>query len=366
MQKTIRIYEPDLSGNEQKYVTDCIASSWISGKGKYIEEFEDNFSSYIGANYSVAVCNGTVALHVALLALGIGPGDEVIVPTLTYIASVNAIAYTGAKPVFVDSVLGTWQIDPEDIKRKISSKTKAILVVHLYGLPCELSSIDKICKKNHLYLVEDCAEAIGSYYHSQHVGTYGDVSTFSFYGNKTITTGEGGMVVTNNETIEKSIRHLKGQGLAQNREYWHDIVGYNYRMTNVAAAIGVAQLERIHHFLDRKTNIYRTYKKKLSSLPITFQQETTESTNSFWMISILLKHPALREPLRKYLSENGIETRPLFYPVHSMPMYSTHDAFFPVAKDISHRGINLPSYPGLTDMDVKYISNLISKFYNRL
>ncbi len=209
----IPVYKPSLAGNEKKYVNACLDSTWISSKGRFIAEFEQKFASYIQGSYATTVSNGTVALHLALLTLGIGPGDEVIVPTLTYIASVNAIAYVGATPVFVDSLEQTWQVDPEDIKRKITSKTRAILIVHLYGQPCEMDAIVKIAKDHNLFLIEDCAEAFGSKYKGRHVGTFGHIATFSFFGNKTLTTGEGGMVVTEDPLLFDRAVCLKGQGL---------------------------------------------------------------------------------------------------------------------------------------------------------
>jgi perosamine synthetase len=239
------VYQPSLSGNEKKYVIECIDSTWISSKGKFINEFEKKFADYLGVEYAASVSNGTVALHVALLALGIGPGDEVIVPTFTYIASVNSITYTGATPVFVDSDASTWQMDIADTRKKITPKTKAILAVHLYGHPCEIEELRKIADENKIFLIEDTAEALGSEYEGRKVGTFGDISTFSFFGNKTITTGEGGMVVTNDKELYEKCVHIKGQGLAKDAEYWHDIIGYNYRMTNICAAIGLAQLERV-------------------------------------------------------------------------------------------------------------------------
>jgi perosamine synthetase len=228
------VYQPSLTGNEKKYVNECLDSSWISSKGKFIAEFEEKFGQYIGIKHSLSVCNGTVALHLALEGLGIGPGDEVIVPTLTYIASVNAIKYTGATPIFVDSLPDTWQLDPESVKQKITRKTKAIMVVHLYGHPCPMRELTQIAQANNCHIIEDCAEALASYYENKHVGTFGAVSTFSFFGNKTITTGEGGMVVCHDNELYKKILRLRGQGLATDKEYWHDIIGYNYRMTNIA------------------------------------------------------------------------------------------------------------------------------------
>lgn len=356
------VYIPLLNGNEKKYVNECLDSSWISAKGKFVEKFETEFAEYLDVKYATGVCNGTVALHLALLALGIGEGDEVIVPTLTYIASVNAITYTGAKPVFVDSLESTWQMNPEDVKRKISSKTKAVLAVHLYGHPCEMDALINICKESDLFLIEDAAEAVGSKYKGKRVGSFGDVATFSFYGNKTITTGEGGMVVTNDETLFERVKHFKGQGLAKYRQYWHDIVGYNYRMTNICAAIGLAQIERIEEILAKKQKIAQWYKKGLKDSNYTFHEAVGDVYHSYWMCSILVQNPKDREPLRKHLEKNGIETRPLFYPVHTMPMYSQRYERHKIAEDLGWRGISLPSYPGLTETDVINIVKELLKF----
>jgi hypothetical protein len=221
----IPVYQPDLSGNEKKYVLECLDSTWISSKGRFIGDFEGGFASYVDAPHAVSVCNGTVALHLALVALGIGPGDEVIVPSLTYIASVNAIHYVGATPVFAESLADTWQVDPEDVERRIGPRTRAVMAVHLYGGSCEMDRLVALCEQYGLKLVEDCAEAIGTRIGDRHVGTFGDVATFSFFGNKTITTGEGGMVTCKDPVLDASLRHLRGQGLAANREYWHDRTG---------------------------------------------------------------------------------------------------------------------------------------------
>lgn len=363
MQFEIPIYRPSLTGNEKKYVNDCLESTWISSKGKYLSLFENSFAEFIGVKHAAAVSNGTVALHVALLALGVGSGDEVIVPTLTYISSVNAIKYTGATPVFVDSLSDTWQMDPEDVNNKISEKTKAIMVVHLYGHPCDMDSLSSIAKKNTLFLIEDCAEAIGSKYKGETVGTFGDIAAFSFFGNKTITTGEGGMVVTNDETLHDRVVHFKGQGLAKHREYWHDVVGYNYRMTNICAAIGLAQLEQVNNFLQRKLEIAAKYKKAFKKSGIEFHQSHPDVTHSYWMCSILVADAQQREPLRNNLKSKGIETRPLFYPVHTMPMYSDKFQRHIVAEDIAWRGINLPSFPQLKDRQLDSIINTLNRFF---
>lgn len=360
----IPIYRPDISGNEKRYVNECIDTSWISSHGRFVAEFEERFANYIGVKHATSVSNGTVALHLALLAMGIGPGDEVIVPTLTYIASVNSITYTGATPIFVDSTRDTWQIDPNEVRDNVTARTRAIMPVHLYGQSCDMDAIMDIAHEHQLFVVEDCAEAFGTKYKGQHVGTFGDISTFSFFGNKTITTGEGGMVVTNDKTLNERSRHLKGQGLATHREYWHDVVGYNYRMTNIQCAIGLAQLERADDFLSRKREIAFRYAQKLKGLPIEMHHEAIDTVHSYWMVSILVDQAEHREPLREHLRRTGIETRPLFYPAHTMPMHSRNFRRHPVAEDLSWRGINLPSWPGLSNAQVDHIAAVVRSYFN--
>lgn len=351
----IPIYQPSISSREKELVNECLDSSWISSKGRFIKQFEDEFAAYTGAQHAVGVCNGTVAVHLALLALGIGPGDEVIVPTFTYIASVNPIQVTGATPVFVDSERSTWQVDPESVRQRITPKTKAIMVVHLYGLPVNMPAIMSLAKEHGIAVIEDCAEAIGSRINGQHVGTFGDISTFSFFGNKTITTGEGGMVVTNNPELADLASRYKGQGLARNRVYWHDLVGYNYRLTNICAAIGCAQLERIDDLVVRKKQLAQRYDELLEGSGLeTHRSPDPAFEHSYWMYSALLKD-GTRDDMIERLSADGIETRPLFYTIHSMPMYLKEGEHYPVADEISRRGINLPSWPELSTEDQDFV-----------
>ncbi|MCM3701053.1 DegT/DnrJ/EryC1/StrS aminotransferase family protein [Paenibacillus macerans] len=360
----IPVYEPALDGNEKKYVMDCLESNWISSKGQYVHRFEDHFSSYVGTQYAVSTSNGTTALHLAMLALGIGKGDEIIVPTLTYISSVNCIRYVGATPVFVDSDPENWQLDLEQVKKKINIRTKAVIAVHLYGNACDLEELRNICNKHNIFLVEDCAEAIGTYSNNKHVGTFGDISTFSFFGNKTITTGEGGMVCTNNLTLKERIELFKGQGVSKNIEYWHEVVGYNYRMTNICAAIGLAQLERVESILMKKREIADQYKQELKELPMDFADDKNVM-NSHWMVSVVLENEDYRDLLRSHLYQFGIETRPFFHPIHLMDMYknegSSHN--YPNALKLSKSGINLPSSPLLSQEKITYICNVIKDFY---
>jgi perosamine synthetase len=359
----IPVYQPSITQVEKQYVNECLDTSWISSRGKFVSIFEKSFAEKTSIDYATSVCNGTVALHLALLSLGIGPGDEVIVPTFTYIASVNSIVYCGATPIFVDSLEETWQVDPQDIVKKITSKTKAIMVVHLYGQSCEMDLISEIAKDNNLFLIEDCAEAFGTYYKGKHVGSFGDISTYSFFGNKTITTGEGGMITTNNETLYGRAVHLKGQGLAEHRQYWHDVVGYNYRMTNISCAIGQAQLERSDELLSKKRNIANYYHKAFNGTHVKTHKEQPNTIHSYWMNSVIFDcNQEQRDQFRNYLSEKGIDTRPLFYPIHTMPMYSLRYQSHKVSENISRRGFNIPSYPDLTEEQLEYICNTILSY----
>ena len=360
MNNNIPVYEPYLIGNEKKYVNQCLDSNWISSKGEFINKFETKFASYIKVEHATTVSNGTVALHLALMALSIKKDDEVILPTLSYIASANAVKYVGAKPIFVDSEKDSWNIDPKKIEARITSKTKAIMAVHLYGAICNMEELKKICVRNNLYLIEDVAEGFGTKYNNKYAGTFGDVSTFSFYGNKTITTGEGGMVVSNNKKVIEKVKYLKNQAVSNTKEYWHDDVGYNYRMTNICAAIGLAQLENADLIIKKKIQISSWYKQFLKDSNINFQKESTNSLHSFWMISIIVDNKKLRDEIRLKLKNNNIETRPLFPPMHSLPMY-LDDNSHQIAESLSERGINLPSYPGLNINQVSRICKIINK-----
>lgn len=363
----IPVYRPSLNGNEKKYLNECIDSTWISSKGQFLPQFENRFKEFTGSEFAISVCNGTVALHLALLGLGIQAGDEVIVPTLTYVASVNAIAYMGAVPVFVDSLQSSWQMDPDDVLKKISPNTKAILAVHLYGHPCNIEVLKKIADDAGIFLIEDCAEAFGAYYKNTHVGNFGIVSTFSFFGNKTITTGEGGMVILKDPNLYKKLSILKNQGSDPLRSYWHTMIGYNYRMTNIAAAIGLAQLEQASEILFKKRVLAKKYQDLLQGLPVRIHSEDPNYIHSYWMISIVLDDAKDRDSLRDYLSSCGIETRSFFHPAHCLPMYEKIPSgpSCKTAVDISCRGINLPSFPDLTELEVKFICAQITKYYQK-
>jgi perosamine synthetase len=344
----IPVYRPDLSGNERLYVLDCIDSTWISSIGAYIPKFEAALAEATGARHAIAVCNGTVALHLALHCLGIGPGDEVIVPSFTYIASVNTIAQTGATPVFADSRMADWMLDPMELERRVTPRTKAILAVHLYGAACDMIAIKAFAQSHRLALVEDTAEALGCTIHGQHAGTFGDVGTFSFFGNKTVTTGEGGAVIAMDEGLAARLRMVKGQGQSLTKRYWHEVLGFNYRMTNIAAAIGVAQFERLPAILARKRALAKRYRALLGGLPVTFQKPMDGVEGSDWLVSLLLPRGSDRDGVMAAMAEAGVETRPVFYCAHQMPMYQRGQRLA-VAEDIAARGISLPSFPAMTD-----------------
>tara|TARA_Y100000004_G_scaffold48606_1_gene53537 strand:+ start:2045 stop:3139 length:1095 start_codon:yes stop_codon:yes gene_type:complete len=361
----ISVYKPTISDKAKEYVNDCLNSSWISSKGKYTKIFEDMFALKTGIRYTASCCNGTCALHLALMALGVGEGDQVIVPSFTYIASANAIKYTGADPVFVDCLEDTWQIDPKDVLRKITPKTKAIMPVHLYGHPANMDAICQIALDNNLFVVEDCAEAFGSKYKDRHVGSFGDVSAYSFFGNKTITTGEGGMVVTNNPALHDKILKLKSQGLVSGRQYWHDVIGYNYRMTNIQAAIGCAQLESSDKILEQKRALAHYYMDHFQNTEISWQKESDDVLHSYWMFNVIMDIDInQRNTMMDKLNEKGIETRPLFYPIHTMPIYYKKNEIHPVCEKINSTGFSIPSYPELNTNQLDYIADSIKEALN--
>ncbi len=366
MNKFIPIAVPLLNGNEKQYVNECLDSTWISSKGKFIDLFENEFASFCDTKYGLSCSNGTVALHLPLIAYNLQAEDEVIVPTLTYIATANAVKYCGATPVFVDCEEDTWNMDPLKIEEKITEKTKGIIVVHLYGNPVDMDPIMEIAKKYNLFVIEDAAEAHGAIYKGRKVGSIGHVGVFSLFGNKIITTGEGGMVVTNDKQLADKMRLLKGQGMDPERRYWFSVIGYNYRMTNIQAAIGLAQIENIDNHIQNRKRVSEWYKKfiKEMDLNINIQTDCKDSTNVFWMFSVLLKENSrvTRDELMGKLLEDGIETRPVFYPLHQMPPYFEDTMAYKNSDKIAQSGLNLPSHGLLTEEDVEYICSCIKKY----
>ncbi len=367
--RSIPVSAPALVGNEEAYVLDCLRTTWISSNGEYIRRFEGAFGEFCGVRHALSCTNGTVALHLALLALGVGPGDEVLVPTLTYIATANAVTYCGARPVFVDVEPETWNLDPSLLEAQITARTKGIIVVHLYGHPVDMDPVVAIARKHNLFVVEDAAEAHGAQYRARPVGSLADVATFSFYGNKILTTGEGGMVVTDDDHLATRIRHLKGQGMDPDRRYWFTAVGYNYRMTNIAAAIGLAQLEKAQWHIRRRREVASWYREDLARIPgIVWQAEKPWARHAYWMVALRLSEDnPPRDDVIERLRHEGVETRPVFYPIHTLPPYreKADGLAFPVAEGIARHGINVPTWAGLTRDDVRYVSSKLQALLKR-
>jgi perosamine synthetase len=355
----IPVLEPDLSGNELMYVTECISSNWISSQGSYVTRFESLFSKMHNDRVAVAVSNGTTALHLALEALGVGPGDEVIVPDVTFAASINAILYCRAVPVICEIDEKSWCIDVDEAEKLISSKTKAIMPVHLYGQVCDFARLTALCRNYNLLMIEDCAEALGSTWNNAPVGVFGDAATFSFFGNKTISTGEGGMVLYRHEDVAARARVLRDHGMTPGNRYWHEVVGYNYRLTNIQSAIGVAQLERFDQILARKISIFERYNsalkdvKGISQLPFV----RPNGTHSNWLYTVLLDRTINRDSVIRKLKELGVETRPVFYQLSSLPPYRKFSASKSLMAShlVSSQGLSLPTSSTLTLDELQYV-----------
>jgi perosamine synthetase len=353
----IPVAAPLLDGRETEYVLECMSTSWISSVGRFIGEFEDSFAKFCEVEHAVATNNGTTALHLALVALGLQPGEEVIVPTLTYVASANAVRYCDAIPVFVDNDIRSFNLDPDEVAAKITGRTRGIMAVHLYGHPADLDPILELAEKHGLFVLEDAAEAVGARYKNRIIGGHGTCAAFSFFGNKIITTGEGGMITTNDEKLAVRLRLLRGQGMDPQQRYWFPVIGFNYRMTNIEAAIGLAQLERIDLHLKKRKTIAEAYDQRLASLSDRIILPTADYgvDHAYWMYTIVLRANVLksRDQVMRDLDDAGIETRPVFYPMHVLPPY--RDAArgpFPRADFCSSRGISLPTHGRLTEEDV--------------
>lgn len=353
---------PDLSGQELKYVSEAVETGWISSMGPRVKEFEDLFASYHGVKEAVAVSSGTAALHICCVSLGIGPGDEVILPTFTMVASAFAVMYTGATPVFVDCEMDTWNMDIEDLKKKITAKTKAIMPVHIYGLPCNMPAIMTLAEERGIAVMEDAAEAHGAKVHGQLAGTFGKVNAFSFYANKIITTGEGGMVLTNDQDLADHLRTIKDLSHDPAERFSHLELSFNYRMTNLQAALGVAQMERIDEFLVKKRHMAKTYQEGFSKIEgITLPVEPEGYENVYWMYGILIDESfgLSRDEVMKKLGEKGIGTRSFFKPMHLQPAIHNKGVplpdSLPVSEEIGRRGLYVPSGLALKDEDMKRV-----------
>ncbi len=359
----IFVAEPTIGKKELKYIMQAVKSGWVSSKGEFISKFEEGLAKFHGVKYATTTSNGTAALHLALIAIGVKSGDEIILPTLTFAACASMIVHTGAIPIFVDISEDDWNIDPEKIEKAITHKTKAILAVHLYGHPCKMEIIKDIAKRHKLFVIEDCAEAYGAKENGKLIGSFGDVSCFSFFGNKIITTGEGGACLTDNAEIFKTIDLYKNHGADKRNRYFHPVAGYNYRLTNLQAALGLAQLEQLPKFLkirERHENLYR--KLFSNNWAIEFSPKRMQSKPVFWMHSFLIKSKKIsRDGLIEKLFRDGIETRPFFIPLHMLPPFKKFVSrkSFPVAERIAKQGIQLPSSVNLTDGEILKIAEKI-------
>jgi perosamine synthetase len=351
----IPVSAPDLTGNEERYVADAIRSSWISSTGVYIDRFEREFAEACGTGSAIAVANGTIALHLALLALGVQPEDEVLVPALTYVATANAVRYVGGEPVFVDVDPATWCLDPARLEHAITPRTKGIIAVHLYGHPADMDAINRVAGVHGLWVVEDAAEAHFATYKGTPVGGLADIATFSFYGNKLITSGEGGAVTLSDPQIELRARTLRGQGMDPARRYYFPVIGYNFRLTNVACAILCAQMERRDEIIARRRDIFDAYRTGLAGVPgIGFQPVAEWAVPAPWLFCITVDpsgYGQTRDELADQLGAAGIDTRPFFVPVNGLPPYrdgalARGDAV-PVAEALGDSGLNLPTFGGL-------------------
>lgn len=360
----IPLYEPYLNSKAKENVIECLETNWISSKGRFISEFEHSFSSYFGFGYSCAVSNGTVALHCALLAAGIGLGDKVAVPTFCYVAPVNAVKYVGAEPVFLDCEADTWNVNPDNITDDILRTVQAIIIVHNYGNPIDVKHLRDRCDKHGVVIIEDCAEALANKINGEFVGRFGHISTFSFFGNKTITTGEGGMVCTEDPNFHAKVNLLKSQGVSSHRNYWHDIIGYNYRMTNICASIGLAQLDQLDSIISQKTRIKERYRENLKHLPLTVPKPSHSSVEDIaWLNCFMFESSSKCDRVATALKLAEVETRPLFVPIHNFPMYRS-DKKFPIAQSLFERGICLPSAPTLTDQQIDMITEIVTDILN--
>ncbi len=363
--KSYPVSSPDIGELELKYVSEAVKSGWVSSIGEFVERFEKGFSEYCGADYGVAMTNGTDALFIALKALGVGPGDEVIIPALTFVAVPAVVLHVGAEPVLVDVHPEYWCLDPVAVERAITPKTKAIVVVHVYGHPADMDLIMEMARKRGIKVVEDCAEAHGAKYKGKTVGSIGDVGCFSFYGNKIVTTGEGGMTVTNDADLAAKMRFLKDHAMDPNRRYYHPEAGFNCRMTNIQAAMGCAQLERIEALQNKRAKILNWYREALSGVDwISLNPRMSWAEPVNWLVCALLSDElaARRDEILAELRSNGVDTRPFFVPVQEMPPYSrcrvvgTEGDSTPVTKRLSQTGFNLPSSPRLIEKEIGYIA----------
>ncbi|MEI8006497.1 MAG: DegT/DnrJ/EryC1/StrS family aminotransferase [Bacteroidota bacterium] len=369
-EEKIPIAKPSFLGNEKKYVLDALESGWISSIGPYIDRFEKDFAAYHGVKHAIATHNGTIALHLALSAAGIQTGDEVIVPDLTFIATANVVRYCNALPVLTDVNINDWNISPEFISAAIRPSTKAVIPVHLYGNPAKMTEIMQLAGEHNLFIIEDCAEATGALAGNRKVGTFGHISCFSFFGNKILTTGEGGMCITSDDALAEKMRILRDHGMNRKKKYWYDQLGFNYRMTNMQAAVGLAQLEQLDTLLASRDAIRSHYKQRLSSCEGIVFQETNGNRHVNWLVTVRLKglDQEKRDAVIQELSRENIDSRPVFYPIHFMQFYEDPKYIYGDCRNsvnIAGEGISLPTYVGLEEEKIDYIAACLIRAYEK-
>jgi perosamine synthetase len=358
--KSISIASPVFAGREKEYVLKCMDSTRISSSGEFIDAFEAKFASFCGVRHALTCNNGTSALHLALAAMDVRPGDEVIVPALTYVAAANAVVYCGGTPIFADVEAATGNIDPNDLGRLLTPRTKGIVVVHLYGHPADMQPIMEFARRHNLFVIEDAAEAHGALYKGAKVGSIADAATFSFYGNKLISCGEGGAVVTDDDQFAAVVRQLRGQGVDPDRRYWHSVIGYNYRMPNLIAAVALAQLEQIEWHQMRRQEVAASYTRLLADTGELLILPHVEpwAHHAYWMYTIRLRGPlaSRRDELISLLSADGVETRPAFYSLHQLPPYKSDGSHLLRSEQWTASGISLPTHAALSEDDLQYVS----------
>ncbi len=357
---------PDLSGRERRYLLEALGAGAISSIGPHVGAFEEAFARAVGTKGAVAVSHGTAAVHLALAALEIGPGDEVIVPSLTFVSAANAVRYTGARVVLVDADPASWQLDPARVERAITARTRAILAVHLYGNPADLDALRRVARRRRLALIEDCAEALGARWRGRPVGGVGDLGCFSFYGNKVVTTGEGGMVTARSARLLRRVRALRDQGMSSSRRYYHTELAFNYRMTALQAAVGLAQLERLDAFLEKRARVAGWYRRHLRGVAgLAEPRPHPRATPVSWLYTIGVDGwtRGRRDRAMAALRRRGIDSRPVFVPMSELPMYRRRG--FPVASRLAASGISLPTYVGLGERDVREIATVFSRIAAR-
>lgn len=369
MDKKIPINKPSITEKEISYVNDAIANGWGEKCYDYIYRFENSFKTHLGSEFALATSSCTGAIHLALMAMGVKAGDEVIVPEITWIASVEPVLYIGAKPVFVDVLPNSWCIDPEKVEKAITSKTKAIICVHVYGNVCEMDALMRIAEKHKVKVLEDAAEGIGSVYKGRKVGSIGDAGVFSFHGTKTLSTGEGGMLVTNQPSLYEKAKVLNDHGRnakdPEHKMFWMRDYGYKYKISNLQAAMGCAQTERLPELIAKKRQIFNWYKELLANIPGQMNPEPADTENGYWLPTIIMdkQFSFNREGLFTLMKQHNIDSRPFFFPLTSLPMF-TRNCDNKVAYEIYERGVNLPSYHDIQRKDVEYVCEVFKRFCN--